>query len=293
MGLLEKLEKGEIGKNKLVSISGRSLPSNLVPSTPPEEKVRVKMALETGKMQISNVQRIKERPSTRVRLPRTPIGIPLLDKITEGGFIRGSVNLIGGGPGSGKSIFCMQYLVRGIENGENGVFVSFEQSEEKIRQDMARFGWKLEEKIAQKKLAILYFTPEQIENILQSGSDVLKDMIEYVGAKRLVIDSLNAFALLHSDESDIRKAVIKLFDMVHKMEVTTLATLEQESDENRHQASVLEFETDSVILVYNRKSYKRRARSLEIYKMRGTKHAQRTFPMEITKKGIVVGKDAK
>ena len=135
---------------------------------------------------------------------RVPTGIKGLDEAMSGGFVRDSINLIAGGPGSGKSIFCMQYLVRGIENGENGVFVSFEQSEEKIRQDMARFGWKLEEKIAQKKLAILYFTPEQIENILQSGSDVLKDMIEYVGAKRLVIDSL-------SDDIQNKISEIELF----------------------------------------------------------------------------------
>ncbi|MEK6967868.1 MAG: ATPase domain-containing protein [Nanoarchaeota archaeon] len=295
MGLLEKLEKGEVGKKQQLVLepSKGPLPQNLVPTTPPEEKIKVKIALKTGKMQLTNNERAKERPSTSVRLPRAPIGIPMLDKVTEGGFIRGSVNLIGGGPGGGKSIFCMQFLVNGIEKyGENGVFVSFEQSEERILQDMSRFGWKLDEKIAQGKLAIMYFTPEQIESVLQSGSDVLRDMVEFVKGKRLIIDSLNAFALLHTDESEMRKDVMKLFEVVQKWDVTTIATLEQESDETRHQASVLEFETDSVTLVYNKKVNNRRMRSLEIYKMRGTKHAQKTFPMLITDKGITIGGDA-
>ncbi len=296
MGLLEKLESGEIGKKKndsLWSEAQKPLPQSLIPRTSPEEKIKVKIALKSGKMQISKQERLGLRPSTHVRVPRTPIGIPTLDRVTEGGYLRGSVNLIGGGPGCGKSIFCMQFLVRGIEKyNEPGIFVSFEQPEEKVLQDMARFGWKLEEKIAQKKLAILSFTPEQIDNILQSGSDVLKDMVDYIGARRMVIDSLNAFALLHNDETDIRKAVVRLFDTIHKWDVTAIATLEQESDESRHQASVLEFETDSVILVYNKQVGKRRMRSLEIYKMRGTKHAQDRLPITISDKGISVGRES-
>src|SRR3989344_5163447 len=168
MGLLDKVNKGEFLKKKPIKAepmqeTQKVLPNNLVPTTPPEEKIKIKIDVKSGKLTIPKTQIKSVRPSTKVRLPRTPIGISMLDKETEGGFIRGSVNLIGGGPGCGKSIFCMQFLLKGIEKyNENGVFISFEQPEEKIIQDMARFNWNLEKKIKDKKLSILYFTPEQV-----------------------------------------------------------------------------------------------------------------------------------
>lgn len=220
---------------------------------------------------------------------RIASGIPGLDEVMEGGFKAGSVSLIGGGAGSGKSILCMQFLINGIENhSENGIYVSFEESEEKILEDFKRFGWELEEKIRNKQLTILYYTPEQVEKVLEAGGGIIRDVIESMNARRLIIDSLTAFTLLHETELAKRKAVLRLFDAVHSWGVTTLMTSEQEPDPERHVSTIMEFETDGVILLYNIRKGDIRERSLEIFKMRGVHHAAKIFPMKVDDNGITI-----
>ena len=207
----------------------------------------------------------------------------------ERGFKPASVNLIGGGAGSGKSILCMQFLVDGIDNhNENGIYISFEESEEKIIEDFKRFGWNLEEKIRNKQLIIMYYTPEQVEKVLEAGGGLVRDAIESINAKRLVLDSLTAFTLLHDNELAKRKAVLKLFDAVHNWGVTALLTSEQEPDPEKHVSMIMEFETDGVILLYNVRKGDIRERSLEVFKMRGVHHAAKIFPMKIDDNGITI-----
>lgn len=137
---------------------------------------------------------------------RTPTGIKELDKAIEGGFCRNSSNLIAGGPGSGKTIFCMEYLINGIEKyNEPGILISFEESNSKILRDMQSFNWDLRKKIADNKLKLLYYTPEQVEHVLHAGGGVVRDLIDEIGAKRIVIDSLTSFAALEEDELEKRK----------------------------------------------------------------------------------------
>jgi hypothetical protein len=91
---------------------------------------------------------------------RLPTGINGFDELIEGGFIKDSTILVKGGPGSGKSIFAMQYLINGIEDcNENGVYISFEQEPKDLIESMEPFNWNLEEKVQNKKLALLYFSP--------------------------------------------------------------------------------------------------------------------------------------
>lgn len=220
---------------------------------------------------------------------RVHSGIPGLDEVMEGGFKVGSVNMIGGGAGSGKSIFCMQFLVDGIDNhNEPGVYISFEENDEKMVEDFKRLGWNVEEKIKNKQLIIMYYTPEQVEKVLDAGGGIVRDAIESIKAKRLVVDSLTAFTLLHESELAKRKAVLKLFDAVHSWGVTALLTSEQEPDPEKHISTIMEFETDGVILLYNIRKGDIRERSLEIFKMRGVHHAAKIFPMKIDDNGITI-----
>ncbi len=200
----------------------------------------------------------------------------------DGGFRSGTINLIGGGAGSGKSIFCMQFLIEGIEKfGENGIYISFEEDQEKILDDFKPFGWDLEKKIKDKKLVILYYTPQQVEKVVEAGGGIVRDTIESINAKRLVVDSLTAFTLLHETELARRRAMLGLFDNARKWGVTALMTSQQEQDPTTHLSSVLEFETDAVILLYNIRSGSSRQRSIEIFKMRGSAHALSIFPLDI------------
>lgn len=220
---------------------------------------------------------------------RAHIGIPGLDDVMEGGFRRNTVNLVGGGAGSGKSIFCMQFLVEGIrQHNENGVYISFEENEESILKDFSRFNWNLENLIREKKLVILYYSPEQVEKVLKTGGGTVRDVIESIGAKRLVLDSLTAYTLLHTTELEKRKAVLRIVEGIEKWGITALMTSEQEPDPDKHHSTVVEFEVDGVVLLYNVRKGDIRERSLEVFKMRGTQHSAKIYPMKINDDGIVV-----
>lgn len=221
---------------------------------------------------------------------RLPSGIDGLDPIMEGGFKLHSTNLIGGGAGSGKSIFCMQFLVRGIDDfGEPGIYISFEEDQKKLLSEFSGFGWNLEKKIRERKLIILNYSPQQVERIVAYGGGTVRDAVESIKAKRIVIDSLTAFTLLHRGELKKRKAMLDLFDRIRGWECTTLLTQEQEASADEHLSSPLEFEVDSVILLYYIKQGNVRNRFLEVFKMRDTQHSNMIFPMTISrKKGIIV-----
>src|SRR3989338_1629657 len=110
-------------------------------------------------------------------LSRVPTGIEGLDEVMEGGLRKGTVNLVGGGAGCGKSILSMQYLVGGIiQYNEPGMYISFEENPEKIIQDFRSFGWDLRNYVEEKKLVILYYTPEQVERFLESGGGIVRDL---------------------------------------------------------------------------------------------------------------------
>ena len=233
-----------------------------------------------------------DKSDSNNRKDRVHTGIFGLDEVMQGGLKRNSVNIVGGGAGSGKSILCMQYLVEGINNyNENGVYISFEENSDKILSNFNQFGWDLENKIKSKKLIILYYTPEQVEKVLESGGGLVRDAIESINAKRLIMDSLTAFTLLQDTEIDKRKSVLKLFQEARKWGVTSLMTSEQEPDPDKHISNVIEFQTDGVILLYNTRKGDVRQRSLEIFKMRATQHAVKIFPMKIEEKGIVIYPD--
>lgn len=246
------------------------------------------VSLGTGKFHVHRAEDIKE-VKTKIKEERVKTGIPGLDGVMEGGFRKASVNLIAGGAGSGKSIFCMQFLVKGIEKyNENGIYISFEENQEKIIKDFERFGWDLKKKIDEGKLLILYYAPEQVEKVLEAGGGTVRDAIESINATRVVIDSLTAFTLLHENELKKRKGCLHLFDAIHKWGVTSLMTSEQEPDPDKHESIVLEFESDGVVLLYNVRKGDIRKRSLEIFKMRGTHHAAKIFPMKISEDGVVI-----
>ena len=236
-----------------------------------------------------NIQNVFKNDSESSGENRVSTGIPGLDEVMESGFRRNSVNVIGGGAGTGKSIFAMQFLVDGIEKkNENGIYISFEESEDKILNDYKRFNWNLKDKIKNRQLFILHYTPEQVNKVLEMGGGVIRDTIDEVSAKRLVIDSVTAFTLLYEKDLEKRKALLQLFETINKWGITALLISEQEEDPDKHQATTIEFEVDGVVLLYNIRKGDIRERSLEVFKMRATQHAGRIFPMKIDNNGITI-----
>jgi len=234
---------------------------------------------------------VKKKLDEKGTIKRVSSGVPGLDEAMEMGFKENSVTLIGGGAGSGKSIFCMQFLLEGVKNNENGLYISFEENKEKILENFKNFNWELDDAIKKDKITILYYTPEQVAKVLESGSGVIYDIIESKNIKRLVFDSLTALSLLFKNELEKRKYTLKLIDAIKKWDTTALLTAEEEPDPDKHESTVMEFETDSVILLYNTRKGDIRERSIEVFKMRGSRHAARIFPMKITSTGIVIYPD--
>lgn len=227
-----------------------------------------------------------------IKRKRIPLGIEGMDGLIEGGLVENSVVLIEGGAGCGKSIFCMQFILNGIEKfNEHGVYISFEEERSEFFSEMGRFGWDLEKLEKEGKFQYLRYNPEQVEKVLSGGGGLVRDAVEKLGAKRMVIDSMTAFNMLHNDELAKRQATLNLFKTIKKWGCTTLVIGQPEFsdyDIDKHPFNVLEFECDGVIRLYNAREHNIRTRTLEVFKLRGTKHASNTFTMEITDNGIVI-----
>jgi len=219
---------------------------------------------------------------------RVDTGIPGFDKLVQGGFVKDSTNLIAGGAGTAKTTFCMQYLWNGLLKGENGVYITLEQSPEDILADMLLFGWDFKKHIDQKKLALYSTYPTSIPKLGESVFDIIKR----VNAKRLVLDSLSIASAGWEESADISKIRRDVFDMMNmlkKVGVTSLLI----SEIPRAQKDALsrfgfeEFVVDSIVLLQYF-SIGGAMRSMQILKMRRTNHGKKIYPFDVTDKGIVI-----
>jgi KaiC/GvpD/RAD55 family RecA-like ATPase len=244
------------------------------------------ISLETGNV-IPGTETGEARRKDSV-IERVPSGIPGLDSQTEGGFVKRSINLVTGSPGAGKTIFAAQFIISGIEqHQEPGLYISFEEKKENFLKYMKQFGWDFEKHEKTNKFAFLRYSPEQVHKLLTEGGGLVDTLVRKLGVKRICIDSISAFTLLFKDELSARESLLGLFEMIEGWGATTLLTAEQEAEPERHEPSVVEFEVDSVISLYNFRKKNIRQRVAEIIKMRGTRFAQKVFPIKIGDDGMV------
>ncbi len=244
-------------------------------------------------------------------MERVKTGLPGLDEMLKGGFPKGRAILVSGACGTGKTIASMQYLYNGVmEYSEPGVFVTFDEIPEKIRQDMESFNWDLKELEKNKLLAIVDATSARVgttseeEHALSPSQldldrllvDILK-IVNKIGAKRLVIDSIPAMAFQLDKQSEIRRAILKLVYVLSKKELTTIMTSEipeQSSGLGLPQTfskfEVEEYVADGVIVLSFLGTGATATRTIYIRKMRGTKHDADIHPLEIAGNGMTVKK---
>ncbi len=219
---------------------------------------------------------------------RISTGIPGLDSIISGGFKMNNINLVAGGPGSGKTIFAIQFIIEGIKKGEPGIYITCEEKKKKFYEDMLAFGWDLEKYEKEGKFVFLEYTPEQVKKVLTEGGGMVEPIIEKLKAKRLVIDSITSFALLYEDSLTKKEAGLALFELIDKWNCTAILTSQDESKDGNVISAALEFEVDSIILLYHYKKKGTRNRAIEILKMRGTKSPNKTYALDISSKGIKI-----
>ena len=228
------------------------------------------------------------------RLAKCPTGIHGLDTITGGGLPRGRPTLVCGGSGSGKTLFGMEFLVRGIqEHNEPGVFMCFEERAKDLAQNVASLGFDLPDLIARKKLAVDAVTIDRDE-IMETGEYSLDGLfvrlnaaIDEVGAKRVVLDTIETLFAALSNANILRLELRRLFAWLKEKGVTAVITGERgEGALTRH--GLEEYVSDCVILLDPRVTDQIATRRLRIVKYRGSAHGSNEYPFLIDEQGFTV-----
>lgn len=221
---------------------------------------------------------------------RVMTGVPGLDELIEGGFRRGQVISVSGTSGSGKTTFAVQFLVNGaMMYNEPGLYITLGEQKKQIFANMLRYGWDLKKLEEDKKILFVEYPPYEIEVFL-SQEVVIRDSVEMVGVKRLVIDPVSSLLMGYGDEQKRRERLLRLLERLRSLGCTSLMTSESGGIDAEVPLGKFEVElfSDGIIYLYNMKKESRRQRGLEVIKLRGTKHSSKTCPIEFTDHGIEV-----
>jgi len=209
---------------------------------------------------------------------RIPSGIDGLDSLIDGGFPKGSLILLAGNPGTGKTVFGMQFLCRGAQDyGENGIYVSFAESEDTLFHNMSKlFGYDLKTG-GDGKVKVLDFTTVTEKGLSTILEMILKE-ITALKAKRLVIDSFSAMAQAFKEPIEARIILHNILGkMVRQLGCTTILVVEVPSGSERIGVSIEEFVADGVIVLRRDNLEGRLIREIEIEKLRGTRFENQRF----------------
>jgi len=236
----------------------------------------------------------RNRPRPLEGLPKERTGISGFDEITTGGLPAGRPTLVCGGAGAGKTLFAMEFLVRGASlYDQPGVFMSFEESDEELATNVASLGFDLNQLIADKKLLLDYVFIERSE-IEETGEYDLEGLflrlghaIDSIGAKRVVLDTLEALFSALPNEAIVRAELRRLFRWLKEKGVTALITCER-GDGKLTRYGLEEYVADCVILLDHRVQNQISTRRLRIVKYRGTSHGTNEYPFFIDEKGFSV-----
>ncbi|HTI80080.1 MAG TPA: circadian clock protein KaiC [Acetobacteraceae bacterium] len=227
-------------------------------------------------------------------LTKCPTGIHGLDTITGGGLPSGRPTLICGSSGCGKTLFGMEFLIRGIQQyNENGIFVSFEERPRDLAENVASLGYDLPGMIADKKLIIDQISIDRSE-ITETGEFDLEGLfirlafaIEAVGAKRVVLDTIETLFAALTNAHVIRSELRRLFFWLKEKGVTAIVTGERGSG-TLTRNGLEEYVSDCVILLDMRVTEQVATRRLRVVKYRGTAHGTNEYPFLIDEQGITV-----
>jgi len=215
-------------------------------------------------------------------------GTPGLDELFgTTGFKEKSSILVSGEPGAGKSILALQFIYNGARlYGETGIYVTSEQSIQKVRENAKSLGMDLEE-LEKKGLVILMKIP--VTRGYEMAPDELIKEVKREEVTRVAIDSITPLEYLASDVKDFRAKVLNFIEMLVKYNVTLLVTAEKKStDFDNMEFSPEDFLFDGLILMGRLRKAVSFERVLGIVKMRGTSHSEELHPVEIGNKGLVV-----
>jgi circadian clock protein KaiC len=224
--------------------------------------------------------------------PKCPSGIKGFDEITGGGLPKGCPTLVAGSAGSGKTLFSMEFLIRGaLDHGEPGVYMSFEENAVELAQNVASLGIDLADLSARKKILIDHVRVERSE-IEETGEYDLEGLfvrlshaIDSIGARRVVLDTVESLFGGFRNEGILRSELKRLFRWLKDKGVTSVITGERgEKTITRH--GLEEYVADCVILLDHRVTAQISTRRLRVVKYRGSSHGANEYPFLISERGI-------
>ena len=240
-------------------------------------------------------RKAKLSPSKLCSLFKTPTAINGFDEITHGGLPQGRPTLICGSAGCGKTLLAMEFIVRGtLQFNEAGVFMAFEENETELIQNVASLGFDLKQLMAEKKLVLDYVRIERSE-IEESGDYDLEGLfvrlghaIDSIGAKRVVLDTIEALFAGLPNETILRAELRRLFQWLKQKGVTAIITCERGDEGRLTRHGLEEYVADCVIALDHRTVEQISTRRLRIIKYRGSLHGTNEYPFLITPAGISV-----
>ena len=229
-----------------------------------------------------------------VPLQKTPTGIRGLDEITGGGLPKGRTTIVCGGPGCGKTMLGIEFLVRGaLEFNEPGVLLAFEETPEDISSNVASLGFDIQDLANKKKLFLDYISmdPSEVQETgeydLEGLFIRLQDAVDTIGAKRVMFDTVEALFSGFSNPRILRAEFRRLFRWLKERGLTTILTAER-GDGTLTRQGLEEYVSDCVILLDHRIRDQISARRMRIVKYRGTKHGADEYPFLIDEQGVSI-----
>ena len=236
----------------------------------------------------------KEKPAAHNPLKKCATGIKGLDQITEGGLPKNRITLVCGSAGSGKTLLGIDFMINGaIKYDEPGVFMSFEETEEELYRDVASLNLNLKQLVLEKKILLehVFLERRDIQEIdfnLEGLLIRLEHAVDSIGAKRVVLDSIESLFAGLTDPGVLRLEVKRLFRWLKEKKVTTFITGEpgQGGFYTRH--GLEEYISDCIIFLDNRVREQISIRRIRIIKYRGSNHGTNEYPFVIDSDGLSV-----
>ena len=237
---------------------------------------------------------IKPKTLKSRKLAKCPTGIIGFDQITNGGLPKNNITLIGGGTGSGKTLFGIDFIISGaLKYGESGVFMSFEETNEELSRDVASLNWDLKDLVLQKKVLLEFVTLtrrdiQQADFNLEGLLVRLENAIDSIGAKRVVLDSIESLFAGLTDPGVLRLEIKRLFRWLKDKGVTALITGEPGPNGSYSRHGLEEYISDCIIFLDNRVSDQHSIRRIRVIKYRGSSHGTNEYPFIISDDGLSV-----
>ncbi len=224
-------------------------------------------------------------------MERVKTGIPGLDEMLRGGFLRQTANLIEGAPGTGKTTLGMQFIYHGIVAcNEPGLILTFEEFPQQYYNDAANFGWDFRQMEREGKLRIVMTSPEVTKADLEAVGGRLEGLIQETGAKRLLVDSISHFERLSEEPTQLRSIVYGFVNALKREGLTTVLTRENIAllGDSEGTDDALAFLVDTYILLRYVEIESAINKALLVLKMRGSNHDRGIRQFEITSRGVDV-----